>query len=218
MNPVPIAVVVGLMIGELIGAQRPPRAKHVLDLTSPEAVVTAPDVGSGGSVAVSGIPSPRLPLELRLLGLDRLFYLLGGDEVIYTVSLTNIGSASVDLPWSADREAVEVTEQPFMQASLVLVLMTKQKEGPQPTIGAAILEGTRRIPESIITLLPGEQVIIKAKGLKDMPQDVAALIASDRAIEVRASYTLRNEELVWSAPLISADAVLAYFHKRRGHR
>ncbi len=149
MNPGTIAVVVGLMLGELIAAQTPPPAKRVLDLTSPEAVVTAPVVGSGGAVAVSGTPRLRLPLELRLLELDRQSFLLGGD-VIYSVSLTNIGSASVDLPWSADREAVEVAEQPFMKATLVLLLMTNEGR-PQP-IGAAILDGTRRIPESIITL------------------------------------------------------------------
>src|SRR5689334_23048445 len=71
--------------------------QHVLDLTRPDVVVTAPAVTSGGAAAVSGQRLIDLPLGLHLTRLDRRVYVLG-TPVRYDVVVRNMGQAAFGFP------------------------------------------------------------------------------------------------------------------------
>jgi hypothetical protein len=86
-----------------------------------------------------------LLLQLELVRLDGS-YVLGG-EIQYEVIVKNVGNSAIDLPWSADRDAIEVTGLPFVQMSLSLV--AKDRNGRDYTMGAVFLDGTSRMPETL---------------------------------------------------------------------
>src|SRR5260370_1344852 len=109
--------------------------------------------GGGGVSGSHDTPFPKLPLEITLLSIDKSSYQMG-QEMIYDVVIKNVGRDLVVIPWSPDRDRIQLDEETYpagyMDANLGLVLSYKVM-GDQIIYGPW-LYGSDRVPSSLKSL------------------------------------------------------------------
>ncbi len=206
---------IGLMlVMSLAVLAQGPAPTYRLDLTSPDTVRSLPrPFNSSLEASGSGQKRVPLPLRLELVWLDRGSYVMGG-EIQYEVMIKNVGSTAIDLPWSADLDAIEVTGLPFVQINLWLV--AKDRTGRDYMMGAVFLNGTTRMPETLQQLNPGETASIMAKGLMPSDPEHAPTVASSGPLQVRAVLQWQGNATTLWAPVHSANSLTATFNLRKG--
>jgi hypothetical protein len=157
------ALVVAGALGVALGAQ----ARDLLDLT--QVTVSSPTesgkVGRG-TVSVMGFGShlvrDQLPIQMRLESMDRNAY-REHDEVVFQVSLRNVGREPVTIPWEPDPNQV-VTSEGAPMLEWLLVLSLDGAEFDRLTFPVRTLHGSRFSPSTLKVLKPGEQAAIRARG------------------------------------------------------
>jgi hypothetical protein len=182
-------------------------AQHRLDLTDPNTLSTSPTGGGGIGSGYSGMKLTALPIELRVLRFDQQSAEFG-TPITFEISLKNVGTQSITIPWSPDREAIEREGQ--RSERLLLSLGAVDANGREYRFGSIVLSGSPSIRGSLETLSPGETATIKAKttitlqpGLDDQ---IVAIVAAG-SIPVRAFLTVDGDPAVHWDRLSSMNAV-----------
>jgi hypothetical protein len=185
-------------------AQAPDRWTYVLDLTLPGTIRSTPEVmGFGLKGLVTGRKDPVLPLELRLVRMDRGDYVLG-TALIYEISVRNVGQAPIDFPWSLDLVALEVAPR-RVEAFIDLHPIAGSK-WERRSFGSIQLQGSPEVPGSIQILQPGETALIRIPGVV-LLQDGAEGAVGAGAVPVRAGLTLMVDQSLAGQRLFSVNAI-----------
>jgi hypothetical protein len=138
------------------------------DLRRPPALPGAPD-GSSGAHDIRGCPDFQKniigALRTTVVSLDRAEYKVG-DEAAFEVTIENIGSTTVQIPFSPHLADLQ-PEDPslkftYLDLSVVLWLGGKQWETTAAGV-AASLYGADGHPETLLSLQPGESVRVTGK-------------------------------------------------------
>jgi hypothetical protein len=182
-------------------------AQEVLDLVKAARERRPPPPGarlSGSGVVVggSGIVRPRLPLEATLLSVAPRDLEAGG-EFTYELGLKNKGSDDFPIPWSPER--IEEKNWPVVEALISLRDVSDENHA----FGVMGFCGSLGVRESIKTLRPGEQVVVRAGGrFMGSTTEWGTFVSSlPRTITLRArlafvtSWSHENPALLLNPPL-----------------
>lgn len=140
-------------------------AQHILDLTRTEPSDTRRR-GEGPlevrervkSYSSTGTIRP-LPLQIRLVDLDRRDYLIGS-RIVSDVQIMNVGQEAMVLPWARCTEDVERDDA----IAAFLSLVVEGRDRQERTLAGVILTGSADRPWTLRTLEPGESALIRAPG------------------------------------------------------
>ena len=163
-------IVVGLfLLGVGAQAQEP---IPTLDLTKPlwcEGQLPTTGIGSGSATLVGHRPPPpRVPLDLRLIGIEPRPLREGG-KVTYEVELKNVGAAPFLIPWGTICDVAWNDDPNEVSAGVSLILDEYPERSPFAYgRGAYGMMDTPRITRS---LAPGEKVRIRLSGIIDFSRD-----------------------------------------------
>jgi hypothetical protein len=137
------------------------------DLRRPPSSPGTPD-GSSGAHDIHGCPDFHKnagALRTTLVSLDRAEYKVG-DEVTFEVTIENIGSSAVRIPFSphlADLQPEDPSQKfAYFELSVDLWVGGKQWETTAADIRAS-LYGADGHPETLLSLQPGESVRVTGK-------------------------------------------------------
>lgn len=161
-----------LMAGALAFGQTPSSVArtHVLDfVTAPPETDTPPDRARQREAGFARLPGPhfstdseRLPLELRLLELDRSGYTVG-DRVVYEVALTHVGTKPLPFPVARTTTPFNRTHPVTRRVSIVLhindELVGEQFIGVETTAYSG-----DSLPETFVIVKPGDTVRVRGVG------------------------------------------------------
>lgn len=175
--------------------------------------------GGGGVSGSYNTRSPKLPLKITLLSLDRRSYRIG-ENLIFDVTIKNVGKDIVVIPWSPDRAQIRPDEKGFppgyLDATLSLAI-TDRVLGEQIIYGP-LLYGSELVPSSLRKLLPGQTVRIRAPSRWAlMSADAAHGIISRLPLTfaVRAKFSeMGHTSSPWPEPLISTNSIVVELKKR----
>ena len=137
-------------------------AQHRFDLTSENPAMMEPSATEGygegmGTKGMSGQQRLPLPLELTVVSFSPTS-LMPGDKVTFEVSLRNVGSKAIDIPWSIGRDTWRISRAD-RQALYLLVTVP----GNSHVLLGTMLFGTE-FDRSMLTLEPNETANIRAEG------------------------------------------------------
>jgi len=173
----------------------------VLDFIAERSVSDGTRSSGGGTKArqpvrvspanTSSEKADRIPFDVTLVTLDRAAYNVG-DAVVYELLLRHIGSTPFRLPWSRDPEAVRGA--PRIQSASFLLRFTDKALGSQLVGSENILYGAPSVPDTILTIRPGETVRVRAASqwwfTKSLPEPPAA--GWVRPVSVRAQVQING--------------------------
>jgi len=137
-------------------------------------------------------------LRTTLVSLDSTEYRIG-DEPRFEVTVENVGSAPLKIPFSphlADLQPVDPSQK-FAYSVLDVVLWIGGAKWSANTGGTVVLYGADDHPETLLTLQPGEWARIIGKGNIALPADgsvVNLIRLGDVADHVNARVTLYSTE------------------------
>ena len=166
MRLLPVVTVI-LVASPGLDGQSP---RHIIDVVSlaPAAHDPALEVPESERLRVPtllttspGQAHPSLPFSVRLVSLDAGAYVVGG-RFIYEVVIENRGDQPVDLPRSREEALFRQDMTGARLASLHLAV-----DDPvlgRQLLGYTLLYGADAVPDSVITVQPGEQVSIRSQG------------------------------------------------------
>ena len=170
-----------------------------LDLTKPlwcEGQLPTTGIGSGSATLVGHRPPPpRVPLDLRLIGIEPRPLREGG-KVTYEVELENVGAAPFLIPWGT---ICDVTwNDPNKLTAGVSLILDEYPESGFFAYGVAY--GMMNDPRTTRSLAPGEKVRIRlSEGFNlsgsNTPDPVKKLLEYQEkaVIDVRGSIHLRGK-------------------------
>jgi hypothetical protein len=104
-------------------------------------------------------PVPRFPFQVTLLSTDRPDYAIG-DEIVFTLRLTNISGESFAFPWSVEPGPIR-PETPGARI-LVLNFVVIRSASRRQEIGFHTVYGSQEVPGTLRMIGPGETVEIRA--------------------------------------------------------
>ncbi len=174
----------------------PRQDPNFLDLTAYESAEDRPPrTGGGLASSVGGADSLKsAPLKITLQALDKRNYHFG-DQVTYEVTLENITTSVLTIPWSPDPSKVgldgPVNPPVYFEASLSLVA-EDETAGPQ-FIDSHRIFGAPSVPGSLKIVRPREKVRIRAAGSWQFTDSSVArrvLAKSPFTVKVRANFRL----------------------------
>ena len=187
---------VALVAIGVLGATLCAQSTNFLDLTQVTVARSDNTARSGntvgtGKLSVVGLPAQSvretLPLQIRLESMDRNEY-REHDEIVFEISLQNVGRQPVTLPWEPDAEQVVTSaEAPLLE--WLLVLSVDGPEFDKLTFPIRVLYGSTLSPATLKVLRPGEQARIRARGKWEFTTAIAAKRATaalPRTVEVAA--------------------------------
>jgi hypothetical protein len=137
------------------------------DLRRPPAPTGTPEGGAGAN-DTHGCPDFHNnvgALRTTLVSLDRPEYKVG-DEITFEVTIENIGSSALRIPFSphlADLQPADPSQK-FAYFDLSIVLLVGGKQWKTDGVGVgAILYGADDHPDTLLSLQPGESVRVTGK-------------------------------------------------------
>jgi hypothetical protein len=132
-----------------------------LDLTKTSDVSGSQSgTGTGGAAFASGMVARPLPISVVLVSMEPRSAPYG-TQVVYEVALKNIGGVDVTIPWSGNRIDDSTSPEMVIGADLALVAIDA---GAEDTLAVRSMEGIPALPETLKTLRPGQEVIIRVSG------------------------------------------------------
>lgn len=175
-----------------------------VDLRRPKA--TSPVTGGySGAQDIRGCFDPTHnagALRTSLVSLDRTHYQLG-DEPRFEVTVENIGSTPVRVPFSphlADLQPKNPAEEFAYYELQIALWIAADEQWSTNTGGNVVLYGADDHSNTMLTLNPGESVRIIGKGHIALGEDVVKLALSGRpADEVYAQASLYREKTLITA-------------------
>jgi hypothetical protein len=206
-----------LMMAGALGVALGAQATDLLDLTQvtvssrTENGKIGPGTGSAMGFASHSVRD-QLPLQMRLESMDRNAY-REHDEVVFQVSLRNVGREPVTIPWEPDPNQV-VTSEGAPMLEWLLVLSLDGPEFDRLTFPVRRLHGSRFSPSTLKVLRPGEQAAIRARGnLHFLTEDSAkrAEATLPRTVDVAARMVFSSG---YNAEVISVNRVPIFLEAR----
>lgn len=174
----------------------------------------------GGGVSGSNdTRSPKLPLQITLISLNKHSYEMG-EEMIYNVVIRNVGRDVVVIPWSPDRDQIkpeEMTYPPRYVDAILSLVITDEVLGEQMIYGPS-LYGSEHVPSSLKKLRPGQAVRIRAPSRWVLMSDDAAhgiLSRLPQTFVVRARFSVMDRTVNPPEPVVSTNSVTVELKKRR---
>lgn len=189
-----------------ISAQRGPR-QHFLDLaTASLSVVREPNNGRGPCIAGGPGLTSELPVRVTVEGVTPGEYTVG-ETLHYEVTIENIGSSAVVLPWLPQDSLGDRPAQQLLMASIALE--APDAAGKTLTFAPGHLEGSPDVPESTIKLQPRERATIRLEGRMQTTLEAAGeLTPVDRPLRLHAVLRATTKPCYWSAPAASTNSVV----------
>lgn len=197
------------------------RSDNFLDLTKlkPPKDEKLTARGGGGVSGSHDTPFPKLPLEITLLNLDNGSYKMG-QEMIYEVTIRNVGQDIVLIPWSPDPTEVRRNGQTYPSGYAdgnVGLVIHDEIAGDQVVYGPW-LYGSDLVPSSLKKLRPGQTVRIRAPGrwaIADSNGSQRILSRLPQKYVVRARFSLSNHTFApQPEPIMSANSVTVELKRR----
>jgi len=175
-----------------------------VDLRRPKA--TSPVTGGySGAQDIRACSDPTRnagALRTSLVSLDRTHYQLG-DEPTFEVTVENIGSTPIRVPFSphlADLQPKNPAEEFAYYELQITLLIAGDEEWSTNTGGYVVLYGADDHSNTILTLDPGEWVRIIGKGRITLVEDAVKLALSRHpADEMNAQASLYREKTLITA-------------------
>jgi len=183
--------------------------QHMLDLTETPQSSQSSSEGFGISPGVRGIEgqvSPRLPIEVRLDGIDETD-LVVGRRIVSEVTIRNTGQSTLQLPWSATRHPSPDAE--VLERRLHLTLGWTDQKGRRHSVFVVALFGSVERDGTLLELGPGETATIRAPGsLTASSFEPNGILTSNALrVDLRAVVHVSVSPRDWAEPVISANGI-----------
>lgn len=196
VSPLLLSVLVWSWLGEQGAPTR------TLDLTGP--ISSLPE----HRACASSSPAPSFPLKVSLgyLPAAPIEY---GAEFTYDVTIQNVGSSVVTIPWSANPDDGRWSQSSAGTIRTARLSLSVASAG-DTFVGATEMYGSTAVPTSLIQLAPSETVLVHARGswVFDLKQAMIVIGRAPSAIQVRAELRISTTECVRSRPLLSDPATI----------
>jgi hypothetical protein len=123
-----------------------------------------PFVGSAMTISSSHVPPIIVPLTIDHVVFDRDRY-REGDEIVFTLVVTNRGSAPFQLPWSSDPKTIDHKNPDRTLARRIMrVYLALLADGRDAYLGAGEAYGSAAIAGSMRLVGPNETIRVRCLG------------------------------------------------------